>query len=125
MKLSVLILALFYELGLLLLDRSPALLTNSWFRRMMANCRPSWTEWKTAQVMKNVDEQSKKLVEYWAEDQRTAMANKLAKKAKRQFPDAKITPVPNAAVPSVIIEEENGDTALGGPMRITWRLDDD
>jgi len=90
----------------------------------MANCRPSWTEWKTAQVMKNVDEQSKKLVEYWAEDQRTAMTNKLAKKAKRKFPDAIITPVPNAAVPSVIIEEENGDSPLGGPMRITWRLDD-
>lgn len=125
MQLSVLILALLYELGLLLLDRSPAWFIRSIIWRMMANCRPSWTEWKTAQVMKNIDEQSKKVVEYWAEDQRTAMANKLAKKAKRQFPNAKITPVPNAAVPSVIIEEENGDTALGGPMRITWRLDDD
>jgi hypothetical protein len=74
--------------------------------------------------MKKVDAQSNKIMQQWAEDHRNARSNKLAKKAKEKFPNAKITPVPDSFVPSVIIEEDDGDTALGGPMRITWRLED-
>ena len=73
--------------------------------------------------MKLIDSQSQKLVEEWVEDHRNAMANKLTKKAKELFPKAKVTPVPDAIVPSVLVEEE-GDSALGGPMRITWRIED-
>lgn len=89
----------------------------------MNYCRADWADWKASRVVKGADSQSEKLIEAWVEDQRNAMANKLAKKAKEMFPKAKITPVPDAIVPSVIIEEE-GDSLLGGPMRITWRIDD-
>lgn len=90
---------------------------------MMNYCRTDWADWKTSRVVNSVDSQSEKLIEEWVEDQRNAMANKLAKKAKEIYPKAKITPVPDAIVPSVIIEGE-GDSLLGGPMRITWRIDD-
>lgn len=91
----------------------------------MAHCRPDWALWKTRNALKQVDGQAQKIVEQWAEDQRNAEANKLAKKAKEKFPNAKVTPVSDAFFPSVIIEEdEKGDTPLGGPMRITWNLDD-
>jgi hypothetical protein len=123
MKLNALMNALIYELGLLLVRRSPSLGNNKWFRRMMNYCRTDWADWKTAQTMKAIDNQSQKLVEEWVEDHRNAMANKLAKKAKELFPKATITAVPDAIVPSVIVEEE-GDSLLGGPLRITWRLDD-
>jgi len=115
--------ALCYEVGVLFLERWPSLATNPWFRRMMNYCRTDWADWKTAKTMKAIDSQSQKLVEEWVEDHRNAMSNKLAKKAKEMFPKAKVTPVPDAIVPSVIIEEEGGETALGGPMRITWKLD--
>lgn len=124
MTLQALVFALLYDLGLLLLERSPSLIHNPWFKKMMAHCRPDWALWKTKNALKKVDGQAQKIVGQWAEDQRNAEANKLAKKAKQLFPEAKITTVPDAAVPSVMIEEDNGDTPLGGPMRITWRLDD-
>ena len=123
MTTSALIRALCYEVGLLLLHRQPNLRLNKWFQRMMNFCRADWSEWKAAKVMKAIDSQSEQLVHEWVEDHRNAMANKLAKKAREMFPKAKVTPVPDAIVPSVIIEEE-GDSPLGGPMRITWRIDD-
>ena len=123
MTTGALIRALCYEIGLLLLHRRPSLRLNKWFRRMMNFCRADWSEWKTAKVMKAIDSQSEQLVHEWVEDHRNAMANKLAKKAREMYPKAKVTPVPDAIVPSVIIEEE-GDSLLGGPMRITWRIDD-
>lgn len=117
--------ALAYELGLLFLDRFSSLAFNPWFKRMMAYCRADWAEWRTKRVMKDVDRQSNKIIEQWAEDSRNARANKLAKKAKEKFPGAKVTPVPDSFLPTVIIEEDDdGDTPLGGPMRITWRLED-
>lgn len=125
MKKSALINALAYELGLFLGRRFPDLVFKAWYQRMMAYCRPDWAEWRTKHAMKSVDMQSNKIMEQWAEDSRTARLNKLAKKAKEKFPNAKVTPVPDAFFPSVIIEEdEEGDTPLGGPMRITLNLDD-
>ena len=90
---------------------------------MMNNCRGDWSDWRASLVYKTIDSQSQKLIEEWVEDHRNAMSNKLAKKAKELFPKAKITPVPDAIVPSVIVEEE-GDSLLGGPLRITWRIDE-
>ena len=122
---SALLNALAYELGLMLLDRFSSLAFNPWFKRMMAYCRADWAEWRTKRVMKNVDRQSNKIIEQWAEDSRKARANKLEKKAKEKFPGAKITLMTDSFLPTVIIEEdEEGDTPLGGPMRITWRLED-
>ena len=123
MSTEALIYALCYELGLFFLRKRPSLGDNKWFRRMMNYCRTDWADWKTAQTMKLIDSQSQKLVEEWVEDHRNAMANKLTKKAKELFPKAKVTPVPDAIVPSVLVEEE-GDSALGGPLRITWRIDE-
>ena len=114
--------ALCYQVGLLFIDRIPSLKGNALIRRMMNYCRADWAEWKTTHVMKSVDSQGKQLMNEWVEDHRNAMANKLAKKAQQMYPKAKVTPVPDAIVPSVIIEEE-GDSLLGGPMRITWRID--
>lgn len=122
MTTGALINAFFYELGLFLLGKWPSLSRREWFRRMMNNCRGDWSDWKASLVYKSIDSQSQKLIEEWVEDHRNAMSNKLAKKAKELFPKAKITPVPDAIVPSVIIEEE-GDSLLGGPLRITWRID--
>jgi hypothetical protein len=117
--------ALAYELGLLLTDRFPGLIFKAWFQRMMAHCRADWAEWRTKRTMRKVDAQSNQIMKQWAEDHRTAQMNKLVKKAKEKFPGAKVTPAPDAFFPSVIIEEdEEGDTPLGGPMRITWNLDD-
>lgn len=114
--------ALCYQVGLFLLGKNASLKGNALFCRMMNYCRADWAEWKTVHVMKSVDSQGKQLMHEWVEDHRNAMANKLAKKAKEMYPKAKVTPVPDAIVPSVIIEEE-GDSLLGGPMRITWRVD--
>ena len=125
MKKRALINALAYELGLLLGDRFPKLVFKAWYQRMMAYCRADWAEWRAKHAMKSVDMQSNKIMEQWAEDSRTARLNKLTKKAKERFPNAKVTPVSDSFFPSVIIEEdEEGDTPLGGPMRITWNLDD-
>ena len=71
--------------------------------------------------MKSVSGQSKKIIEEWAEDNRKARCNKLAKKARDKFPNATITPVEDAVIPMVIIEEHDEASPLGGPMRITWR----
>jgi hypothetical protein len=111
-----------YQMGLFFLEKKQSLKSNSLFCRMMNHCRPDWAQWKTAHVMKSVDNQGKQLMHEWVEDHRNAMSNKLAKKAREMYPKAKVTPVLDAIVPSVIIEEE-GDSLLGGPMRITWRID--
>lgn len=125
MKKSALINALAYELGLFFGRRFPELVFKAWYQRMMAYCRADWSEWRAKRVMRKVDMQSNQIMKQWAEDQRTAQMNKLVKKAKEKFPGAKITPAPDSFFPSVIVEEDDdGDTPLGGPMRITWNLDD-
>lgn len=62
-------------------------------------------------------------------EEREHKAEALAAKAQELFPAAKITPLPNAVVPSVMIEQEPPDNAsdavkaLGGELRITYRLE--
>lgn len=121
--------ALCYEAGLWAAERWPSLAFNPWFKLLMAHCRPDWVEWKTKIVMEKVDEQAKSLVQLWEKEHRQDVAAKLADKAQELFPQARVTALPNAVVPSVMIEHKAPDNAsdavkaLGGEMRITWTLD--
>ena len=122
--------AMCYELGLWAAIRRPSLAFQEWFKQMMANCRPDWIEWLTRITIEKVDKETKALVQQWQEEHRNVIANQLAEKAQELFPKATITPLPNAIVPSVMIEHPPPDNAsdavkaLGGEMRITWTLTD-
>jgi uncharacterized protein YihD (DUF1040 family) len=93
--------------------------------------RPFWTKWKTQLMVKAVDEQVEQLKRQWEKEEREHCAEALAQKAQELFPDATITPLPDAIVPSVMIVREAAPNAsdavkaLGGELRITYRLDSD
>ena len=112
------------------MQRFPWLRFNPWLELLVDYCRPSWTEWKTQLTLKAVDEQVDELKEQWAKEEREHRAEVLAQKAQELFPDATITPLPDAIVPSVMIVREAAPNAsdavkaLGGELRITYRLDD-
>jgi hypothetical protein len=95
---------------------------------MMAHCLPFWTEWQVKIVMKTVDKQTASLVKQWEKEERENKANALAWEAHKLFPDAKITPLPDTIVPSVLIEKappagaSEAVKALGGELRITYQL---
>ena len=95
---------------------------------LMAYCRPDWAEWKTKIVMEKIDQQTTALVKQWEKEERETKANALAEKAHELFPDAKVTPLPDAIVPSVLIEKappadaSEAVKALGGELRITYQL---
>ena len=120
--------ALCYEAGLWAVSRWSSLAFSPWFKRLMAHCRPDWTEWKTKIVMEAVDKQTTSLVEQWEEENRVAVAEKLAHKAQELFPSSKVTPLPHAIVPSVLIETappadaSEAVKALGGELRLTYQL---
>lgn len=120
--------ALCYELGLWAAEKRPSLALQPWFKMLMAYCRPDWTEWKTKIVMEKVDEQAAVLVKQWEKEERQSKANALAEKAHELFPDATITPLPDAIIPSVLIERappagaSEAVKALGGELRITYQL---
>jgi hypothetical protein len=122
--------ALCYEAGLWAVTKRPSLAFQPWFKMLMAYCRPDWAEWKTKIVMEKVDEQAAALVKQWEKEERETKANALADQAKKLFPDAIITPLPNAIVPSVMIEKappadaSEAVKALGGELRITYQLKD-
>ncbi len=94
----------------------------------MAHCRPFWTEWKTKIVMEAVDKQAASLIEQWEKEERETKANALAWEAHKLFPEAKITALPDAIVPSVLIETappagaSEAVKALGGELRITYQF---
>ena len=75
-----------------------------------------------------MDKQTAPLLEQWEQEEKETKANALAKQAQQLFPKAKITPLPNAIVPSVLIETAPPDDAseavkaLGGELRITYQL---
>ncbi len=121
--------ALFYELALFAIRKRPKLATNAIIKAILDHCKPFWAEWKTDQTLKKVDEQAVKLVEQWEKEERYHRAQELAATAEKLFPDATVTPVPDAPVPSVMIIREapafasEGVKALGGELRITYRLD--
>ena len=117
-----------YELGLWAAEKRPSLALQPWFKMLMAYCRPDWTEWKTKIVVEKIDEQAATLVKQWEKEERETKANALAEEAHKLFPDAKVTPLPNAIVPSVLIEKappadaSEAVKALGGELRITYQL---
>jgi hypothetical protein len=121
--------ALCYELALAAAKKWPVIRLSPWFPLLLSHCFPFWTEWKTARTMQKVDEQAKELVEQWEKEERVVIANKLADKAQELFPEATITPLPDAIVPSVMIvheappEASDAVKALGGELRITWQLE--
>jgi hypothetical protein len=130
MSVSELINALLYELAVWLVGKYPSLAFNPWVARLIVWCRPDWTEWKTQSTMKQVDKQAVKIVEQWDKEERIGKGSTLVEQAGQFYPRAKITPLPNAVVPSVMIEQEApGDAsddvkALGGEMRITYKFDE-
>lgn len=90
--------------------------------------RPFWEEWKVQFTLEAVDKQAEELVAQWEVDERKVRAEALATKAQELFPEATVTPLPDAIVPSVMIvheaSEDSSDAvkALGGELRITWQL---
>jgi hypothetical protein len=120
--------ALCYEIGLWAVTKRPSLAFQPWVKMLMAYCRPDWAEWKTKIVMEKVDEQAAVLVKQWEKEERETKANALADQAKKLFPDAIVTPLSDAIVPSVMIEKappadaSEAVKALGGELRITYQL---
>jgi hypothetical protein len=115
-----------YELAMRAAEKWPLLRLQLWFIALIDWCRPDWSEWKTQQTIEQVDEQVVALTETWETDEREVKASALAAEAQELFPDATVTPLPNAIVPSVMIVTEapesasEGVRALGGELRITY-----
>lgn len=118
-----------YEVAIRLIERFPRLRFNDWLILLLVHCKPAWVEWKTQVTLQAVDKQAKELVEQWDREERAGRSQALAAKAQELFPDATITPLPDAVVPSVMIVREAAPNAseevkaLGGEMRITYKLD--
>ena len=91
--------------------------------------RPFWEAWKVQFTLEEVDKQAEVLVEQWEIEEREGRSAVLAIKAKELFPEATVTPLPDAIVPSVMIVHEappdasDEIKALGGELRITWKLE--
>jgi hypothetical protein len=128
LSLQTLINALLYEAAMWLIRHRPSLSSSAWLKLLLAHCRPDWEAWKTASTMRKVDEQAAALVKQWDKEEKESKANKLAEKAKELFPQATITPLPDAIVPAVMIvheappEASDEIKALGAELRITWQL---
>jgi len=129
MSQTIVLQALCYELALWLMQRFPQ--WRSWLKLVLDYCKPSWVAWKTFLTLQKVDEQAVQLKEQWEREEREHRAETLAQKAQELFPDATVTPLPDAVIPSVMIVREAAPDAseevkaLGGELRITWRLDQD
>jgi hypothetical protein len=129
MKNETLFFAFCYEVAIRLIERFPRLRFSPWLKMLLAYCKEPWVEWKTETTLQAVDKQAKGLVEQWNKEERQARSEALAAKAHQLYPDAKVTPVPDAPVPSVMIIREAAPNAseevkaLGGEMRITYRLE--
>ena len=127
MKNETIIYAFCYELALWAIQRFPRF--RRWLLLALDYCRPFWAEWKTQATLKAVDKQTKALVEQWDREEKESRSQALADRAQELFPDATITPLPDAVVPSVMIVREAAPDAseevraLGGELRITYKLD--
>ena len=77
-----------------------------------------------------MDEQAEAIVEQWERQEREEKTEALIEKAEEFFPQSTILPVENAPIPSVMIiteappEASDDVKALGGELRITYKLDD-
>ncbi len=129
MKNETLFFAFCYEVAIRLIERFPSLRFSPWLKMLLAYCKESWVEWKTETTLQAVDKQAKELVQQWDREERQSRSEALAAKAQQLYPDAKVTLVPDAPVPSVMIIREAAPNAseevkaLGGEMRITYRLE--
>ena len=118
-----------YETGLWAAKKWPWLLFVLGYKNIMDVLRPFWEEWKIQFTVEEVDKQAEALVKLWEIEEREGRSAVLAIKAQELFPEATVTPLPNAIVPAVMIvheaSEDSSDAvkALGGELRITWRLE--
>jgi hypothetical protein len=118
-----------YEAGLWAVKKWPWLVLILGYKNIMDTLRPFWEEWKVQFTMEEVDKQVEVLVEQWEIEEREGRSAVLASKAQQLFPEATVTPLPDAIVPSVMIVHEAAEgssdavKALGGELRITWRLE--
>lgn len=122
--------ALLYEVAVWVRARCPWIVINALCAQVIANCRPDWLKWKTEATLEKVDQQTEEIVEQWKEEEKSEKADILVAQAMKLYPTAKITPLPDAVVPSVMIEQEAPEDAsddvkaLGGEMRITYKFDE-
>jgi hypothetical protein len=118
-----------YEAGLWAAKKWPWLVLILGYKNIMDTLRPFWEAWKVQFTMEEVDRQAATLVEQWEIEDREGRSAVLASKAQELFPEATVTPLPQAIVPSVMIVHEAAEgssdavKALGGELRITWRLE--
>jgi len=118
-----------YEAGLWAVKKWPWLLFAPGYKNIMDTLRPFWEAWKVQFTIEEVDKQAATLVEQWENEEREGRSAVLAIKAQELFPGATVTPLPNAIVPAVMIVHEAAEgssdavKALGGELRITWRLE--
>lgn len=117
-----------YEAGLWAAKRWSWLPFAPGYINIMDILRPYWQLWKVKTTIEAVDEQAVEIVKQWEVEDRQERAEALATKAKELFPEASVTALPDAIVPSVMIIHEadesasEGVKALGGELRITWQL---
>jgi len=118
-----------YEAGLWAAKKWPWLVLILGYKNIMDTLRPFWEAWKVQFTIEEVDKQAVTLVEQWEIEDREGRSAVLASKAQELFPEATVTPLPQAIVPSVMIVHEAAEgssdavKALGGELRITWRLE--
>ena len=122
--------AFWYELITEADKRWPLLLLPFFFGGILDYCRPYWQQWQIKQTLEQVDEQTNAIVEQWEKQERTEKVEALAEKAQELFPQSTIIPVEDAPFPSVMIiteappEASDSVKALGGELRITYKLDE-
>jgi len=118
-----------YEAGLWAAKKWHWLVLILGYKNIMDTLRPFWEAWKVQFTIEEVDKQAVTLVEQWEIEDREGRSAVLASKAQELFPEATVTPLPQAIVPSVMIVHEAAEgssdavKALGGELRITWRLE--
>ena len=115
-----------YETGLWAGKKWPWLWFVPGYKSTMDLLLPYWDAWKVESSVEDAAQQADMIAEQWETDEREAKANALAAEAQELFPEATVTPLPNAIVPSVMIVTEapesasEGVKALGGELRITY-----
>jgi len=118
-----------YEAGLWAAKKWHWLVLILGYKNIMDTLRPFWEEWKVQFTIEEVDKQAVTLVEQWEIEDREGRSAVLASKAQELFPEATVTPLADAIVPSVMIVHEAAEgssdavKALGGELRVTWRLE--
>jgi hypothetical protein len=120
--------ALLYEGLLWAFGKWPKLARSPWAKAALAHCFHHWLAWKTRLSMESVDRQAEEVKKQWERGEREEKAQALTTQAQALFPEASVEALPDAPVPSVLIEHEAPEgasdavKALGGEMRITYRL---